>query len=134
MPKGERHLTFLVTEQGRPFTAESFGGWFRNHCDEAGLPRKDSATGKPRRTRHGLRKAAAIRLADRGATVSELMSWFGWRSPSEAIRYVEAADRRRAAKAAAKKLRTEVDSEVSNQKSGLTKIGFKALKTLAQEE
>jgi hypothetical protein len=49
-------------------------------------------------------------------TVSELMSWFGW-----AIRYVEAADRRCAAKAAAKKLRTEMDTEVSNQKPSLTK-------------
>jgi integrase len=119
--KGDRHLTFLVTGQGRPFTAESFGQWFTNRCDEDGLPRKDSETGKPRCTRHGLRKTAAIRFADRGATVPELMSWFGWRSPSEAIRYVEAADRGRVAKAAAKKLRTDVDSDVSNQKPGLTK-------------
>jgi integrase len=32
------HLTFLVTEFGKPFTAAGFGGWFRAQCDEAGLP------------------------------------------------------------------------------------------------
>jgi hypothetical protein len=36
-PLSERHLTFLVTEQGKPFTAAGFGNWFRDRCDEAGL-------------------------------------------------------------------------------------------------
>jgi integrase len=40
-------LTFLVTEYGKPFTAAGFGGWFRDRCDEAGLPRCSA---------HGLRK------------------------------------------------------------------------------
>ncbi|WP_461352213.1 tyrosine-type recombinase/integrase [Bradyrhizobium sp. USDA 4454] len=31
------NLTFLVTEQGKPFTAAGFGNWFRDRCDEAGL-------------------------------------------------------------------------------------------------
>ena len=122
MPKSERHLTFLVTELGRPFTANGFGNWFRDRCDEAKLPRKDAETGKPRCTPHGLRKSAATRFADRGTTVTELMSWFGWRTPAEAIRYVEAADRLRAAKAAAAKLKERKRTiKVSNSKSGLTK-------------
>jgi integrase len=122
MPKGQRHLTFLVTEQGKPFTANGFGNWFRDRCDEAGLPRKDPQTGKPRCTPHGLRKSAAIRFADRGATVMQLMAWLGWKTPGEAIRYVEAADRRRAAKAAADKLKERKrTTKVSNRKSGLTK-------------
>jgi hypothetical protein len=33
-----KHLTFLVTELGAPFTAAGFGGWFRDRCNEAGLP------------------------------------------------------------------------------------------------
>jgi integrase len=107
MPKGARHLTFLVTEQGKPFTAKGFGNWFRDRCDEAKLPRKDPETGKLRCTPHGLRKSAAVRFADRGATVTQLMAWFAWKTPGEAIRYTEGADRRRAAKAAAEKLRTE---------------------------
>ena len=39
---------FLVTEYGKPFTAKGFGNWFRDRCDEAGLPQC---------TAHGLRKA-----------------------------------------------------------------------------
>jgi integrase len=31
------HLTFLVTQYGKPFTPKGFGGWFRDRCDEAGL-------------------------------------------------------------------------------------------------
>jgi integrase len=71
------HLTYLITEQGKPFTANGFGNWFRDRCDEANLPRKDAATGKPRCTPHGLRKFAAARLADRGATTTQLkaMVW-----------------------------------------------------------
>ena len=32
------HLTFLVTEYGRPFTANGFGNKFKEWCREAGLP------------------------------------------------------------------------------------------------
>ncbi len=31
------HMTFLVTELGKPFTANGFGNWFRSRCNEAGL-------------------------------------------------------------------------------------------------
>ena len=52
-------LTFLVTERGRPFTAAGFGNWFRACCDQAGLKGLFA---------HGLRKAAAARAAENGAT------------------------------------------------------------------
>jgi hypothetical protein len=29
------HLTLLVTEFGKPFTAAGSGNWFREQCDEA---------------------------------------------------------------------------------------------------
>lgn len=87
-------MTFLVTAQGKPFTAAGFGNWFRQICDEAGLPK--------RCTSHGLRKAAATRLADRGATTTQLMAWFGWKSSSEAERYTKSADRKKSAAAAGK--------------------------------
>jgi site-specific recombinase XerD len=89
----ERHLTFLVTERGKPFTAAGFGNWFRDRCDEAGLPNCAA---------HGLRSAAATRLADYGATAHQLMSWFGWRTLSEAERYTREADRKRLAAEAGK--------------------------------
>jgi integrase len=93
MPAND-HLTFLVTAHGKPFTAAGFGNWFRDRCDEAGLPK--------RCTSHGLRKAAATRLADRGATTTQLMAWFGWKTASEAERYTRGADRKRAAATAGK--------------------------------
>jgi site-specific recombinase XerD len=90
-PQTDRHLTFLVTEQGKPFTAAGFGNWFRDRCDEAGLPNCAA---------HGLRSAAATRLADHGATAHQLMAWFGWRTLSEAERYTQEANRKRLAASA----------------------------------
>jgi integrase len=55
-------MPFLVTAFGKPFTANGFGNWFRQRCDEAGLPHCSA---------HGLRKAAAARLAELGAGESE---------------------------------------------------------------
>jgi hypothetical protein len=77
------HLTFLVTEQGKPWSAAGFGNWFREVCDRAGLPRRDAETGKPRCTSHGLRKVAASRLASRGGTTTQLKAVFGWKTSSE---------------------------------------------------
>ena len=36
------HMTFLVTAQNKPFTAEGFGNKFRQWCNEAGLTRCSS--------------------------------------------------------------------------------------------
>jgi integrase len=88
------NLIFLVTARGSPFSAAGFGNWFRQACNEAGLPK--------RCTSHGLRKAAATRLADRGATTTQLMAWFGWKTASEAERYTRNADRKHAAATAGK--------------------------------
>jgi integrase len=89
----DRNMTFLVTEQGKPFTAAGFGNWFRDRCDEADLPQCSA---------HGVRSAAATRLADNGATAHQLMSWFGWRTLSEAERYTKEANRKRLAAEAGK--------------------------------
>ncbi len=86
-------LAFLTTEAGQPFTAAGFGGWFRDRCNEAGLHHC---------TAHGLRKAAATRLADRGATEHQLMAWFGWTSIREAERYTRRANRKHLAQTAGK--------------------------------
>ncbi len=99
MPASD-HLTFLVTAQGKPFSAAGFGNWFREICDAAGLPKRCTSHGLS----HGLRKAAATRLADRGATTTELKAWFGWKTDSEAERYTRNADRKSAAARAGKKL------------------------------
>jgi integrase len=85
-PTGD--LTFLVTGAGKPFTANGFGNWFRERCNEAGLP-KCSA--------HGLRKAGATLAAEGGATDRQLMAMFDWSSASQATVYTAAADRKRLA-------------------------------------
>jgi integrase len=81
-------LTFLTTEHGRPFTPAGFTNWFRKRCLEAGLSKLSA---------HGLRKAAATRAAEKGATTSELMGIFGWRNISQAEIYTRAAERARLA-------------------------------------
>jgi len=88
--------TLLVTEYGKPFTAAGFGNWFRDRCNEAGL-RHCSA--------HGLRKAAATRLAEAGCSAREIMAITGHRSLAELQRYIDAADQKTLAKAAMKKRR-----------------------------
>jgi len=81
-------LTFLVTAYGKPFTAAGFGNWFRDRCNEAGLPHC---------TAHGLRKAGATLAAENGATVNQLMAIFDWDTPAQAKIYTDAADRKRMA-------------------------------------
>ena len=49
-----KHLTFLATDDGKPFEAMAFTKWFRRSCDAAGLSGCSA---------HGLRKAACRRLA-----------------------------------------------------------------------
>jgi integrase len=88
-------MTLLVTEFGKPFTAAGFGNWFREQCDMAGLHHCSS---------HGLRKAAARRLAEAGCGEHEIASFTGHRSLREIVRYTREADQERLAEAAVEKL------------------------------
>lgn len=81
-------MTFLITEQGKPFTAAGFGNWFRDRCDEAGLPQC---------TAHGLKKAGATIAAENRATIHELMAMFDWSSPRMAEVYTKKAEQKRLA-------------------------------------
>ena len=87
--------TFLVTEYGKPFSANGFGNKMRQWCDEAGLPQCSS---------HGLRKAAATTAAENGATVHQLMAIFGWLTESMALVYTREARRKKLASGAAELL------------------------------
>lgn len=81
-------LTFLVNDKfGEPFTANGFGNWFRERCEEAGVPGRA----------HGLRKAGAATAAENGATSKQLMAIFGWLTLTEAERYTRAAERKKLA-------------------------------------
>lgn len=99
-PTGD--LTFLVTEYGQPFTSNGFGNWFRNRCDEAGLPQCSA---------HGLRKARATIAAERGATDRQLMAMFGWTSERQANVYTKDANRKKLAAAGAKLIEDQSENE-----------------------
>jgi integrase len=94
------NLTFLLTDQGKPYTAAGFGNWFRDQCHAAGLHGCSA---------HGLRKAAARRLAEAGCSTHEIAAITGHASLKEVARYTEAADRRRLAQSAMAKVRTLSD-------------------------
>jgi integrase len=116
-PTGD--LTFLVTEFGKPFTANGFGNWFRDRCDEAGLPHC---------TAHGLRKAGATIAAENGATDRQLMALYDWTSEKQANTYTAAANRKRLAGDAAKYLvgGPDLEQKVSHQESHLEKSKAKS--------
>ena len=65
-PTGD--LAFICGEGRKPLTKESFGNLFREACRQAGVEK----------TAHGIRKAAATRAANNGATVAQLEAIFGW--------------------------------------------------------
>jgi integrase len=85
------HMTFLVTAYEQPFTPAGFGNWFRERCDEAGLPKHCAA--------HGLRKAACRRLAEAGCSANIIASISGHTTLREVERYTKAADQERMARA-----------------------------------
>ena len=80
------HLVYLATQWGRPHSANGFGNWFKDRCREAGLEGLSA---------HGLRKLAAQRCAEAGATEHQLMALFGWTNPQQAGVYTKKANRAR---------------------------------------
>jgi len=80
-------LAFIVGATGKPFDKRSFGNQFRKGCRAAGV----------NRSAHGLRKIAATRAANAGATVAQLEAIFGWTGGRMASLYTRSADRRRLA-------------------------------------
>lgn len=76
-------MQFLLTEKGRPFTTNGFGNKVRDWCNSAGLNQCSS---------HGLRKAIGRRLAEAGATISQIAAILGDSEDVAAI-YVRGADK-----------------------------------------
>lgn len=100
-PTGD--LAFIATVAGSPMTKESVGNAFRDACRAAGI-------GK---SAHGLRKAAATRAANNGATVAQLEAIFGWEGGQMASLYTRSADRKALAAGAMDKLsRTKTETAI----------------------
>ncbi len=107
------NMTFLVTQYGKPFSDAGFGMRFKEWCDAAGVSKRA----------HGLRKSRAIELAEGGATVNELMAYFGWETASEAIRYTKAAQQKILAIGAVRGNRRE--QKVPHRSGGVSHLGKK---------
>jgi integrase len=84
-------MTFLLTGRGASFTANGFGGWFRDRCDEAGLPQCSA---------HGLRKLATVRLAEAGCTNEQIRAITGHSSDTSLRPYTRKAQQTRLARQA----------------------------------
>jgi integrase len=95
-------LTFIVGETGRPLSKGSFTNAFRRACRMAGVP--GSA--------HGVRKIAATRAANAGATVAQLEAIFGWSGGRMASLYTRSADRERLARDAMHLLANEKKTSI----------------------
>jgi integrase len=85
-PMKGMHL--ISQDNGNPYTVESFGNYFRDWSDEAGVSK----------SAHGLRKLSATMAADGGAAAHELMAQYGWSKISQAEIYTKGADRARLGK------------------------------------
>lgn len=86
------HVMMLVTAYGKPFTENGYGNWMADKIGASGV--------SDRCVLHGLRKAAARRLAEAGCSASQIMSITGHKSLKEAERYVRAAEQKKLAQAA----------------------------------
>lgn len=96
--------TYLVTDYGKPFTVAGLGNKMREWCNDAGLPHC---------TAHGLRKAAARRSAESGATNQQLKAMGGWTSDRQVSVYTEAASRKTLAEQA---LKPVIKLDLANRK------------------
>ena len=117
-PIGE--VTFIVGENGRPITKETFGNYFREACMAIGITKRA----------HGVRKRMATRMADGGATDEAMLAMFGWidrRQPSD---YTKAANKKKLSRdfvallappsaSETELLTVDLDAELEKNKRGL---------------
>ena len=103
------NMTFVVTERGASFNAQGLSEWFKKQCRAAGLSHCSA---------HGLRKAAATRLANAGCSVNEIAAITGHTSLREIAHYTSAADQGRLARQALnRQLGSEGEQKLSSTRS-----------------
>ncbi|KAB2912685.1 MAG: tyrosine-type recombinase/integrase [Hyphomicrobiaceae bacterium] len=107
--------TTLKTAFGQPFTSNGFGsGFMAVKIDKAGSPK--------RCVTHGLRKAAARRLAEAGCTANEIAAITGHATLQEVSRYTKAAEQRKLAQTAMRRLsppKPKTDSQTGPRSLGI---------------
>lgn len=101
--------TLLITQHGKPFSTAGFGNWFRDRCNEAGLPHCSI---------HGLRKALTRRGADLGLSQQQLKALGQWSGDSEVAVYAADANQKMMADAAVLAVNKWASSSNPSQKVG----------------
>lgn len=86
----------IQTDQGRAFTSKGLSNYMADKIADAGLPQ--------RCVTHGLRKAAARRLAEAGCSANEIAAITGHRKLEEIARYTKAAEQKVLARSAIDRL------------------------------
>lgn len=81
---------------GSPYTANGFYNVFKAWCREAGLPEQCSP--------HGLRKAAARRLAEAGCSANQIAAITGHKRLADVAHYTKAAEQRKMVEGAMSRL------------------------------
>lgn len=103
----QKHIAILANDGGRGTSVQGIGNFMATAIEEAGLPE--------RCVLHGLRKAAARRLAEVGCSAHEIMSITGHKSLAEVQRYCDQASQKTRSRAAITRLeRNERASSKSN--------------------
>ena len=110
----DKHLTYLVTLSGKSFDPASFGNWFRDRCDDAGLHHCSA---------HGLRKAMSRRLAESGATNMQGRAVTGHKTDAMFVHYAAAANREKMADEALDRVANVI--ALANENGKLAKKGAK---------
>lgn len=109
-----KHVVMLTTAFSKPFSEAGYGNMMADAIAAAGLP--------DRCVLHGLRKAAARRLAEAGCTEKEISAVTGHTTLKEVARYTRAADQKRLAAGALAKLTEQTPHEHSQpEQMGLGK-------------
>lgn len=91
-PTGD--MSLICGDRRLPLKKESFGNLFSEAAKKAGV----------NKSAHGIRKLAATRAANNGATVPQLKALFGWLTDAMASHYTREADRVRLARDAIEKM------------------------------
>lgn len=90
------HACILTTSFGKPFSTKGISNYMASAIGDAKLPDQCVT--------HGLRKAAARRLAEAGCSANEIASITGHATLQEVARYTKAAEQKRLAAAAIDRL------------------------------
>ena len=104
-PKG---LHILETRNCKPWgSKESYGNDFHDWTAAAGI--FELGTNRSKNS-HGIRKLAATRIAEAGASEAELMALFGWTDPKMARHYTKSANAKKLAASAAARVGARADT------------------------